>query len=391
MRARAQPVLLPLGIFVVLGLPAGSLGVAWPHMRTSFGAPLAGLGLLLTLATLGFLLSTAWTGALSDRLGLPTLIAVMSAIAALGLLLLAVATQWWMALLAALMIGMGSGPSDAALNAFVAIHHGVRLLGWLHASWALGAALGPQVIVGAEAVFGSWRPAYLVMAAAFFVAAALAIWRRAEFRAGGLPAAVAAGEQEPTHRRVGDHAGVVALLASLFFLYVGVETASGQWPYSELTTARGVSGAAAGLGVSLYWSALAGGRIALGVFGNRIGVRGLLDLSVGTAAVGAVGFWLAPPLVSTLVALPLIGLALAPIFPLFTVVTKELIGAGATTRAIGYQTAVGIAGGALVPAGIGLLLQSLGPLTLGPALSATAGGFAAAHLLSRRFLRPPRA
>ena len=90
-------------------------------------------------------------------------------------------------------------------------------------------------------------------------------------------------------------------------------------------------------------------------------------------------------------ALPLIGLALAPIFPLFTVVTKELIGAGATTRAIGYQTAVGIAGGALVPAGIGLLLQSLGPLTLGPALSATAGGFAAAHLLSRRFLRPPRA
>ena len=232
---------------------------------------------------------------------------------------------------------------------------------------------------------------HLVMAAAFFVAAALAIWRRAEFRAGGLPAAVAAGEQEPTHRRVGDHAGVVALLASLFFLYVGVETASGQWPYSELTTARGVSGAAAGLGVSLYWSALAGGRIALGVFGNRIGVRGLLDLSVGTAAVGAVGFWLAPPLVSTLVALPLIGLALAPIFPLFTVVTKELIGAGATTRAIGYQTAVGIAGGALVPAGIGLLLQSLGPLTLGPALSATAGGFAAAHLLSRRFLRPPRA
>jgi fucose permease len=146
----------------------------------------------------------------------------------------------------------------------------------------------------------------------------------------------------------------------------------------------------AGLGVSLYWSALAGGRVALGVFGNRIGVRGLLDLSVGTAAVGAVGFWLAPPLISTLVALPLIGLALAPIFPLFTVVTKELIGAGGTTRAIGYQTAVGIAGGALVPAAIGLLLQSLGPLALGPALAATAGGFAAAHLLSRRFLRPAR-
>jgi fucose permease len=389
MKARAQSVLLPLGIFVVIGLPAGSLGVAWPHMRTSFGAPLAGLGLLLTLATIGFLLSTAWTGALSDRLGLPALVGVMSAIAALGLLLLAVASQWWMALLAALMIGMGSGPSDAALNAFVAIHHGVRLLGWLHASWALGAALGPQVIVAAETVLGSWRPAYLLMAAAFAGTALLVIWQRTWFAPDPSAPSIAVDGREPTKRRFGDHAGVVALLASLFFLYVGVETATGQWPYSELTAARGVSGATAGLGVSLYWSGLAGGRVALGVFGNRIGVRGLLDICVGTTAIGAVGFWLAPPLIATLVTLPLIGLALAPIFPLFTVVTRELIGARGTTHAIGYQTAIGIAGGALVPAAIGLLLQSLGPLTLGPALSVIACGFATAHLVSRRFLRTP--
>ncbi len=358
-------------------------------MRTSLGAPLAGLGLLLTLATVGFLLSTAWTGALANRLGLPLLIGVMSAVTALGLVLLAMATQWWMALLAAVLIGMGSGPSDAAINAFVAIHHGVRLLGWLHASWALGAALGPQVIVGAEATLGSWRPAYLVMAAAFIATAVLVAWQRTEFGTDPGASSVTARTRQPPDRPLGDQAGVVVWLASLFFLYVGVETATGQWPYSELTAARGVSGATAGLGVSLYWSALAGGRVALGVFGNRIGVRGLLDISIGTAAVGALAFWLASPLLATLVALPLIGLALAPIFPLFTVVTRELVGATGTTRAIGYQSAVGIAGGALVPAAIGLVLQSFGPLTLGPALSVIACGFAAAHVISRRFLRRP--
>src|SRR5438094_61946 len=33
---------IPLLTFVTLGLPAGALGVAWPYMRASFGAPLAG-------------------------------------------------------------------------------------------------------------------------------------------------------------------------------------------------------------------------------------------------------------------------------------------------------------------------------------------------------------
>lgn len=386
MRAPARAALLPLGVFVVLGLPAGGLGVAWPHMRASLGAPLAGLGLLLSLSTVGFLLSTAWTGALADRLGFPRLIVGMCVLASLGLLLLAVATQWWMALIAAVLIGIGSGPTDAALNAFVAIHHGVRSLGWLHASWALGAAIGPQAVVAAEANLGSWRPAYLVMAAAFIVMAVLVGWHRAEF-----PRAHRATTGTPPQRDRPwrDHASVLLWLALLFFLYVGMETAAGQWPYSELTAARGVNGATAGLGVSLYWSALAGGRVALGLFGHRIAVRRLLDISVGAAALGTLAFWLAPSLVSTLVALPLVGVALSAIFPLLTVVTRELIGAARTTRAIGYQSSVGIAGGALLPAGIGIALQSLGPLTLGPALSLLACGLTAAHVLSRRALRRP--
>ena len=38
--------LLSLGTFVVLGLPDGILGTAWPAMRHSFGAPVGALGLI---------------------------------------------------------------------------------------------------------------------------------------------------------------------------------------------------------------------------------------------------------------------------------------------------------------------------------------------------------
>src|SRR5256885_11957727 len=65
---------IPLVTFVTLGLPAGALGVAWPYMRASFGAPLAGLGLVLATFTVAYFLASATSGPLTGRLrtsGLP--------------------------------------------------------------------------------------------------------------------------------------------------------------------------------------------------------------------------------------------------------------------------------------------------------------------------------
>src|SRR5256885_3227950 len=59
---------IPLVTFVTLGLPAGALGVAWPYMRASFGAPLAGLGLGLATFTGAYFLASATRGPLTGRL-----------------------------------------------------------------------------------------------------------------------------------------------------------------------------------------------------------------------------------------------------------------------------------------------------------------------------------
>src|SRR2546428_9366584 len=59
----------PLALFVTLGLPAGVVGVAWPHMRASLGAPLAGLGLFLAAVTIAYFLASAGSGPLASRLG----------------------------------------------------------------------------------------------------------------------------------------------------------------------------------------------------------------------------------------------------------------------------------------------------------------------------------
>src|SRR5271165_1668513 len=56
---------LSLGSFVVLGLPDGMLGTAWPSMRQSFGAPIADLGLILLVIAAGMM-----DGGLNTAIGL---------------------------------------------------------------------------------------------------------------------------------------------------------------------------------------------------------------------------------------------------------------------------------------------------------------------------------
>src|SRR5690348_2372624 len=76
--------LLSLGSFVLLGLPDGMLGTAWPSMRATFGAPVGDLGLILLISTAGSVLVTAVVGPLIRRLGVPTLLAVAGMLAAIG-------------------------------------------------------------------------------------------------------------------------------------------------------------------------------------------------------------------------------------------------------------------------------------------------------------------
>jgi hypothetical protein len=59
--------LLSPGTFVVLGLPDGMLGTAWPAMRRSFGAPVGDLGLILLISTIGAVAVAAVVGRLIHR------------------------------------------------------------------------------------------------------------------------------------------------------------------------------------------------------------------------------------------------------------------------------------------------------------------------------------
>jgi fucose permease len=371
----------PLALFVTLGLPAGAIGVAWPQMRASLGAPLAGLGLLLAAFTVGYFVASASSGAFTLRVGTPALLMSGCGLAGVGSLGLSLAARWWTVPVVGLAIGAGSGLIDAAVNAHVSLNRGIRYMGWLHASWAFGAALGPPLVVISLAATGSWRASFAAIAFAFVGAGLIVGFRRRDWvqRA----AAVDGRGQAATPSRSG-YGRALLVLACLFLVGGGLEATAGDWSYTQLTSGRALSAGSASTGASLFWAGLAAGRVALGLLGNRIAPIRLLDGGVTVAVVAALAFWFAPPLVSALIALPILGVAISVIFPLLLSITPTRVGPAVTAHAVGYELAAGTLGGGGIPALTGLVLQSAGVLALGPALAIMASGLSLLHLVSRR-------
>jgi fucose permease len=370
----------PLVLFVTLGLPAGVLGVAWPAMRASLAAPLAGLGLLLAAFTVAYFVASAGSGALGTRLGTAAMLTAGCALAAAGLLGLGLATAWWMVPVVTVLLGFGSGLIDAAANVHVSLNRGVRYMGWLHASWAIGAALGPLAVAASLRATGSWRGSFIAVAVAFIGIGLLITYRRHDW-IGSSPSAAGASEANAQQRS--SRVRALALLIGLFVLGAGLEGTAGDWNYTQLTAGRSLSSGLAGLGSSLFWAGLAGGRIAMGLLANRIAPDRLLDISVVVSMVGALCFWLTPPLGAALIALPILGAAISVIFPLLLSITPARVGASMTSHAVGYELAAGTLGGGGLPALTGLVLQSFGLLALGPMLAAMAAALLLLHVISR--------
>jgi fucose permease len=362
--------------FVVLGLPTGMLGIAWPSMRAALDAPLAGLGVLLAAMTVTQFGSSGLSGLVRERFGAIALLLVPTVLAGGGLALFALAETWPAMIAAAAILGAGLGLLDAAVNMEAALKRGVRFMGALHASWALGATLGPVLIGTVLVATGSWRLGYAVAALAFVAVAVATYLARADL--GTAP------EREDAPMAGVRSGRTIVAGAALLFVYVGIELGAGQWSFTRLTADGALSDTVAGLAVFLYWSALAAGRIWLALFGDRAGTARLFDLSVGGALLSAVAFWLLPPPAAALVALPCIGASLSVFVPLLLYLTPRRVGRQHAPRAIGYQVAAGFIGGAVLPAGIGVVMQSSGVSTLGLCLSALAVILGGLHLAVRR-------
>lgn len=365
-------------VFISLGLSSGVLGVAWPSMRSDFARPLADLGTLLALSTAAYFSAGLLAGRLTARFGIGRLLVVATALGTTSLLGYAIADEWALLLLSSAGVGFTGGLVDSVVNAYVALNYGTRAMNLLHASFGVGATIGPLLVASALARGLSWRSAFFVLAGAELLLLVTVFAVRRQWQTGDRV-------QISKVRAPGANAAVIGLLG-LFVLNVGLEVAAGQWSYSLLTEGRGVAEFAAGVWVAAYWGGLTGGRLALGVIGDRIEPHLVLHLSMVGSVVGTLVFWLDPGGLG-IVGLPLIGLSLAGVFPVLVSLTPALVGRDRTPTVVGQQIAAAMVGAASLPWIAGRWMDASGLERLGPFLFGTAVLMALLHLYLHRATR----
>lgn len=356
-------ILLACVAFIALGMPDGLLGVAWPSIRADFFIPLDSLGMLLFAAVTGYMTSSFLSGALIARMGVGSLLAVSCALTGSALVGYTLVPSWWMMVLLGVVAGLGAGAIDAGLNTYVAAHFGEGLMQWLHASYGIGVTLGPIIMTLALTALNSWRVGYRIVGGfQFFIAASfvltLSLWNARDKSL----------KESGQEKRLTDYKTPLGetmrqprvwLSVLLFFLYVGAEVTLGTWVYSLLTESRGVPPQMAGFWAGSYWATFTIGRVLAGLYAKRLGINTLVQGGVVLAFLGAALLWWNLSQLVNLLAVALIGFAIAPVFPALMSGTSQRVGVHFAANTIGMQMAASGLGTAIIPGLVGVLARQI--------------------------------
>jgi len=356
--------------FISIGLPDAVTGTAWPAVRLTFGQPLEALSAIVMAFTVSGALSGFFGSVVIKKFGTGIVAAASCLITSLALIGYAVSPSFvWLVVLTVPM-GLGCGAVDSALNNFVSQHYTARHMNWLHGFWGVGVTLGPLVIGAALASSSGWRGGALTLglmqlALALVLALSLSLWHKAPLaHAQATEAGHAARSQHSTHPLA------VWIAPLTFFIYVAAEASVGVWMASILVGSRQFTPAQAGGWMSVYFGAIMVGRFAIGLVANHLGNRLLVRLGIGLSIVGVLLFMLNGPYALSMLALALIGLGFAPVYPSLMHETANRFAPDVARVVIGRQAGCSYVGAFFLPPLTGVIAGSVGLWVIMPAIAA---------------------
>ena len=368
--ARKVRILLAFLVFGAGGVSGSAVGVAWLSIRDTWGLPTASLGILLLALTGGFLSGSFVSGRLVTRFGMGSTLVLSNVVTAIGLLGFSLAPGWLALIAVAILSGLGKGTLGASLNIYFANHFNARMMNWLHASFSIGAMLGPFLVQFASTEGNSWRIVWLALA----LVQLLFCWTYYLTRGGwhSTPQTAAAGAPDAPSMLATLRNPAVLLGMTLFIVFTGIEASAGSWSFTLFSEDRVTDSALATFWVGLYWGSFALGRIVFGLIADKLPFVTSIRILLFAVMLGGLMFSLRDSVAISLAGLLLIGFAQAPVTPLLFSTTPVRLGAGHATNAIGFQMSAAGVGFAALPALVGVIASYSSFEILGPFLALSA-------------------
>lgn len=151
--------------FISLGLPDSMLGAAWPVIRSDLNLPVYTAGIISLTITCSTVVSSMLNPFIVKKIGTGKIVVISTLFSSIGLFTFSHAPSFVFLGLSAVLIGLGGGSIDAALNNFVALHYQAKHMNWLHSLWGVGTTLGSYIISIFIVYPEGWRKGYLVVSA----------------------------------------------------------------------------------------------------------------------------------------------------------------------------------------------------------------------------------
>ena len=349
--------------FISLGLPDSLLGAAWPLMYPQMGVSVSYAGIVSMIICCGTVTSSLLSDRLTRKFGTGVITAVSVAMTALALLGFSVSTKFWMLCVIAVPYGLGAGSIDSALNNYVALHYSSKHMSWLHCMWGVGASIGPYIMGYCLSSPMSWPGGYQIIGLiqivlAVSMALSLPLWKKTNTnKDASRSAPLSLGE---IFRIPGAKADIFG-----FFAYCAAESTIFLWASSYMVLHRGIPEETAAAYAGVFYLGMTVGRGLNGFLTIRFRDSALIRMGSWGMVAGIIALMIPGGDLLTVIALGLLGLGCAPIYPSVIHSTPKIFGADRSQALIGVQMAAAYSAALIMPPIFGLI-ANYGSITCFP-------------------------
>src|SRR3954447_20682006 len=351
---RTRSVVAVALLFALNGLIIGGYGGALPSIRQRLGIDATHIAALLFVAGLAGIVAMQVSGRLSDAIG-----ARQVALAGLPILIVAAttmafATSYPVAVAAAVLLGVGNGTIDVAMNAVGVQVESARsrpVMSSFHALWSVGGFVGAGSVIVMAGLLGLSgpaivRPLLLVLAAVTLIGFVIAVKITPR-------TALVQHSKDGVKTKIPAIAWLLAIMAVAFGLSEGTAT---DWSSLHVTEVAHVDSTTGAVGLV----AVSGFMVLIRLLGDRLvarfGRRAVVRFGGGCAAVGYATVTLVDGLPLLVLGWALVGLGVGMIAPQVYAVAGHVGGGRVLAVVVTFGYAAFLSG----PAVIGFLVNHLG-------------------------------
>jgi len=346
--------------FAVNGIVTVILGPILPVLIARWGLNDSQAGVFFPAQFVGSWLGTILSSALIARRGYRLPIGLGYAMLGLGVAGL-ISHNMVAALVATFVFGFGYGMLTPGTNLYIAETGGAQrasAVSLVNFTWGIGAVACPVLVSfalrGHHLSLVLWM--VTVAGCAIAVALFLAPWDRKSGAAEDFTC-----EKDEEYRKI-PHVGVI--LAALFFIYVGAETATGGWVAALAKRIANGVGTASPFVPTFFYGGLLVGRGLAPLVLRKVRENNLALMALGLAASGMLVIQKASTIPVLDVGVATAGLGLACIYPIYVAWLSHWYGERAR-KVGGVMFALASLGGAFAPWMVGFVSKQTGSLRIG--------------------------